>query len=879
MPESEPQKQKEYRLRARLPQYFRAASLVAIAAAILVVVVGFYRERSKTPFRLKSEHTQLSTDVVAEVNGYERLETDNGINKYYIKADHATTFSDNHQELQNMYLEVYDKAGTSSDKMTADSALYVPEEEKNFTAYLKGNVNIETHEALKVRTNNITYTKKTGIADADESVVFERDNVRGKSFGATVKLNEKKLDLLKDVEIETFESAELAKSNVRYAKINANSASFDQITNHIDLNNNVAIHIDSKAKTSGNSQTTDVNADRASVDFAPGDSKSPQMKKFELFENVHIVSTDQGQSPTNIDSGYALYDKDADRYELKNGAHIVTTTKDKQTDIKASEAIFERSAGKVSLTGAAEITQDSNYLKGDTLTAILFANNKVKDAVIRGNASVRQTTPERTTTISAPELNAAFNESGQLHNANAIGQSTAEIIPNQDKDYSQVAISALRGIGVVFKGDSLIDAMRTDGRTTIQLNAQNGEADAANKRVTADAVKTTFSPNGKDMSRAEAVGNAELYIEPLNAGKKNYKTTINAPRFDCDFYPTGNNAKSCVAGKKAKATRVPTIVAEGRGTQFLTADDLTAHFGPRSNDIESLDAAGNAKFTELDRNALAKQMTYTRGDETIRLRGGEPTVWDSRARAKAREIDLDTASNKSFMRGAVSTTYYSQKQMKGSSPFGASDKPVFLTAESAEFDNTAETALYTTNARGWQDNNYVRGDKIFVDQKGGRFNAEGNVQSLLYNAKLKQKGATGIVPTSAAAGSMTYDRDKRLLQYRTSVDIRQGTDRITAGSADVYLSEKNEVSKTVAETHVVITQPSRRATGDWVQYTADDEVAVLRGNPATVSDAVNGSSQSGQMTFNMRDNRVVTEGKTKQNTSGRTRSVYKVTPQ
>ncbi|MEP6786824.1 MAG: LPS export ABC transporter periplasmic protein LptC [Acidobacteriota bacterium] len=879
MPENETQKQHEYRLRAKLPQYFRIGAIAAICVSILVVVVGFYRERSKTPFRLKSEHTQLSADVVAEVNGYERLETDDGINKYYIKADHATTFSDNHQELQNMYLEVYDKTGTSSDKMTADSALYVPEEEKNFTAYLKGNVNIETHEALKVRTNNITYTRKSGIADADESVVFERDNVRGRSFGATVKLNEKKLDLLKDVEIETFESAELAKSNVRYAKINADSASFDQISNRIDLNNNVAIHIDSKAKTSGNSQTTEVNADRASVDFVPGDSKSPQMKKFELFENVHIVSTEQAKSPTNIDAGYALYDKDADRYELKNGAHIVTTAKDKQTDIKASEAIFERSAGKIALTGDAEVTQDSNYLKGDALTANLFADNKLKDAVIRGNASVRQTNPERTTTITAPELNASFNDARQLLDANAIGQSNATIVPVNTKEYSLVNISAVRGIGIAFKGEGLIDAARTDGRTTIQLNSQNGDADAANKRVTADTVKTTFNPNGKDISRAEAVGNAELYIEPLNVGKKNYKTTINAPRFDCEFYPTGNNAKSCVAGKKAKASRVPTVPLERRGTQVLSADDMTAQFGPRSNDVESLDATGNAKFTELDRNAIARQMTYTKSDETVRIRGGEPTVWDSRARAKAREIDLDTANNKSYMRGAVSTTYYSQKQMNGASPFGASDKPVFLTAENAEFDNAAETALYTTSARGWQDNNYVRADKLFIDQKAGRFTAEGNVQSLLYNAKLKQKGATGVVPTSAAAGSMVYDNDKHLLQYRTSVDIRQGTDRITAGSADVYLSDKNEVSKTIAENNVVITQPNRRASGEWVQYTSDDEVAILRGNPATVSDAVNGSSQSGQMTFYMRDNRVVTDGKTKQNASGRTRSVYKVTPQ
>ena len=125
---------------------------------------------------------------------------------------------------------------------------------------------------------------------------------------------------------------------------------------------------------------------------------------------------------------------------------------------------------------------------------------------------------------------------------------------------------------------------------------------------------------------------------------------------------------------------------------------------------------------------------------------------------------------------------------------------------------------------------------------------------------------------------MTYDRDTRVIQYRENVDIRQGTDRITSGSADVYLSENNELSRTVAENNVVITQPGRRATGNWVQYTSSDEIAVIRGEPASVSDTISGGSQGGEITFNMRENKVISEGKTKQNTSGRIRTVYKVDP-
>jgi len=66
-------KQKAYEFRAKLPSYVRIGALTAIAVTVLLVVVGFYRERNKSTFRLRPEHTQLSNDVTAEVNGYERL--------------------------------------------------------------------------------------------------------------------------------------------------------------------------------------------------------------------------------------------------------------------------------------------------------------------------------------------------------------------------------------------------------------------------------------------------------------------------------------------------------------------------------------------------------------------------------------------------------------------------------------------------------------------------------------------------------------------------------------------------------------------------------------------------------------------------------------
>lgn len=870
MAETKKSEIKKLHIRAALPRYFRIGAVGVLALTVIAIGIGFYRSLNNAEFRMKGFPTSLSKDVVASVNGYERREVEGDVVKYYIKADKATTFADNHQELENVYLQVFEKGGGRYDEITAQKAVYIPEEDKNFTGYFAGDVNIHTRDDLKVRTEQVTYKKSDETASAEEQVEFERENVRGKSFGALVHVAAKRLELLRDVEIETYDSPDSAASGTRQSLIRAGYASYDQLAEKIDAQSGV------EATVNSGGGTADVSAARAAVYLAEVYEGGRDVDKLELFDNVRIASRQGDGKPTNIESGYAVYDKDADRFDLRQGVRIVTVEDDRPTTVTSVAAVYEKRNGRIFVEGNAEITQGNDFIRGDHITAELYPSKKLKSSTVRGNAYLRQNAPDRTTEIFAFELNAAFNENQHLQNANAMNGASAILTPVNPVDYSKVKMTAPRAIRVAFKGEGLLDRMSTEGRTTIQLDVPGGTADAANKQVTADTVSTFFNAAGTDIQKAEAIGDAELYVEPLQAGPQNYKTTVNAPRFDCEFYPTGNNAKNCVAATKARAVRVPTLAATDRGTQTITADRLTASFHPQSKDVERLDASGSAKFTELDRKAVANEFSFTQSDETLRLRGGEPTVWDSKARAKAPEIDWDTRNQKSYLRGGVSTTYYSQKSSGGATPFGETDKPVFVTAESGEFDHRAETGIYTGNARGWQESNYVRADRFFIQQQQGQFNAEGSVQSLLYNAKRRENGRESNVPVYASAGTMTYYRDDRVLHYESNVDIRQGTDRIVGGAANVFLDGRNEVARTDIQNNVVITQPNRRASGDYAEYVTANESVVLRGNPARIEDAESGSSAGGELIVYLRENRVINEGKTKENTSGRTRSVYKV---
>jgi hypothetical protein len=244
---------------------------------------------------------------------------------------------------------------------------------------------------------------------------------------------------------------------------------------------------------------------------------------------------------------------------------MVTGT-DEITDVKSGNATYEQTALNLRLGDGAEITKGTGYIKGDSIAAVLTSAKKVKTSTVNGSAFLRNSANDRNTEISADQLTADFDDAQQPTNARATGNAKATITPNDKADYTSMNLSSQGSLIATFRPGGLPATMKTDGLSTIQLNAPNGPSDAANKRVTADAVSASFNDNGKDIRHAEAVGNAELYIDPLKASAQNYRSTIYASRFDCEFYPNGNNAKQCVGSTKTKTVREPTVQAENRGT-------------------------------------------------------------------------------------------------------------------------------------------------------------------------------------------------------------------------------------------------------------------------------------------------------------------------
>jgi LPS export ABC transporter protein LptC len=760
-------------LRARVPVIARGLALLLLIGGGIFVGVSYYKMRNNTPFRLRSEAPTLSKEITGIINGYERRITKDNRLYLWLRAARDVTYADGHHELEQVNLQVFPPAGDKPDQIVSDRSMY---DEKTGLLQFNGNVQIETHEALKVKTDSLQFNQDTKIAETQAVVNFERENVSGQSTGALVDNEKKRLELRSTV----------------------------------------------------------------SVTVAPEQFKDPKAK---------------------------------DAKPLK-GARA------KAVNIHASQGVFEQSTMRLIFSGGATAEQEQDVMSGDTLTAILNDKKKLEKIEMRGNSYLRSMDEGHAAEAHAIDMDFYLDGDQRLQRAYGLRDIRAQTL-NADSDVQLSGANAL-DINFQAQGDrSLLKEMRTEGRSVANMSAPKSHANdprAAGKRLTADSIKMIWRLNGKDLEKAEAVGNAELYVEPVQKTAKNDRKTLTAPRFDCDFFESGNIVRNCTATGGAKAVLDPFQPSEKRGARTMTSQKMTAVFVRETQDVDRVDASGDAKFNELDRNGTANTVSYTAADETVRLRGGDPTVWDSRARTKAVEIDSNNSTHVSICRGKVQTTYYSQEQTNGAAPFRKVKSPVYLSGDRAEIDHDSGRTVYSGSARLWQDDNYVRGDSITLYREEQRMESWGHVQSALYQTKQKTGNATNAVPVFATAEFMRYSDTERLLHYETNVDIKQGTDRMTSGVADVYLQKDvNEVERTIAQRDVVIVQPGRRGTGDWCQYTTVDEVAVLKGNPAHVEDAEQGTTDGNRLTMYRRENRVVADDTRGSQSPGRVRSTHKIT--
>jgi lipopolysaccharide export system protein LptA len=177
-------------------------------------------------------------------------------------------------------------------------------------------------------------------------------------------------------------------------------------------------------------------------------------------------------------------------------------------------------------------------------------------------------------------------------------------------------------------------------------------------------------------------------------------------------------------------------------------------------------------------------------------------------------------------------------------------------------------AIYSGAARLWQNANVVEAPSIEFDRDNRSVVAQGNgarVSTVLVQIDKSGKA----LPVTITCDRLSYIDSERKV-HSENVIARGGDATISSRQMDAILfpaganggnakmpEAAGRLDRIVAEGQVVITQPSRRATGEKLDYTVAADSFVLTGGPPSILDAERGKITGDSLTFYKHDDRVL----------------------
>jgi lipopolysaccharide export system protein LptA len=378
--------------------------------------------------------------------------------------------------------------------------------------------------------------------------------------------------------------------------------------------------------------------------------------------------------------------------------------------------------------------------------------------------------------------------------------------------------------------------------------------------------------SGRQLQVAETSGPPQIVIAQPSVHQK---TVVTAGKFTFNF--TEQNRLSRLRG--APDAKIVTSTT-GQPDRASNSQTLDVAFRPAGG-IASITQKGGVAYLDGTRKAWGQRATYTATDQVLVL-SGSPRVADSGMTTTAQVIRLDRTTGDAVAEGDVKSTYSELKAQPDGALLASAD-PIHVTSRSVTARRAPAVAIYTGNARLWQNANVVQSPSIQFDREHRSLVAQGTAEQPV-STVLVQIDKTGkATPVAITSPRLAYQDAARKVILDGGVTAR-GTDvTMTARQMTVFLrshaqssaassgTAPGQVDRIVAEGNIVITQPSRRATGERLEYVAADDKFVLTGGPPSIFDAEHGKITGDSLTFFRRDDRVLVEGRETSPTTTRTR--------
>jgi lipopolysaccharide export system protein LptA len=496
----------------------------------------------------------------------------------------------------------------------------------------------------------------------------------------------------------------------------------------------------------------------------------------------------------------------------------------------------------------------SRHCEADSATLFLRKDNTLDHVLAAGNVRVR-VEGERQAEARAEKLELVMvSGHDALRAAVLSGNVTADFAGTQPMH----ATAGRVVLDFAGKKKLLTKVHAEENVKLVQQGASGASSGPQDLELTAPMVDF-FLVNGNRLERAETAGAAQIALR--SRGSEIPQTLVTAGKFDAHFDELGQVESLHGAPDARILNRNP-----GQPDRISTSRVLDVAFQTGSG-IDSILQQGNVAYVDGNRRAWGDRARYTPADQILVLTGS-PRVVDGSMTTSAHTMRLNRATGDAFADGNVKSTYSDLKPQPNGALL-ASSSPIHVTARSVTVHGNPALALYEGGVRLWQDANIVEAPSIEFDRDHRSMVARGTPAQPVSTVFVETGRTSDAVPVAFTSSRLTYTDSERRAHFDENVTAKGADVTITARAMDAYLEPRGpatsnqpagKVEKIVAQDRVVITQPSRRATGDQLVYTLDDDKFVLSGGSPSIFDAEHGKITGVSLTFFRRDDRVLVEG-------------------
>jgi lipopolysaccharide export system protein LptA len=509
--------------------------------------------------------------------------------------------------------------------------------------------------------------------------------------------------------------------------------------------------------------------------------------------------------------------------------------------------------------------------KADEATLFLREDNTLDHAVAIGDviidsleshsSATNQKSAPAASRVTAQKLEVAMGERNQIRTA-VFSDDVRLKTEGPEPSESTAGRATLS-----FQKRNILTKVHADQQVKL-VQHQGSGAKAQNVAVTAPVIDM-FLVEGNRLTRAETTGPPEITLLPPDE-KSGTQTRVTADKFVASFDSMGQishihgDAHAHVVTTEPPRNNIP------EPERVSTSDDIDGYFRPGTG-IETLLQTGHFTYQAGTQQAFADRARYTPADQILLLTGS-PRILDSGMETTARTVKLNRATGDGFAEGGVKTTYSDLKAQPNGALLASSD-PIHVTAESMTAHNSPSTATYKGNARLWQDVNMVEAPTIQFQKDQRIIVADSSSQQRVSTALMSTDKSGKSTPVHITSSHLVYHDSEREAIYQGEVLARSPDMTLTSGQMEVFFAPASrseakptpagtpaKLEKIIASDSVVVTQPTRHATGDKLTYTAEDDRFILTGGPPSIFDAERGKITGVSLTLFRRDDRVIVDG-------------------